>query len=105
MFEGAGDFCVIPSFAVIPAFSSQVGMMTGGIPGFSIDVTKVTSKTKHYSLSHKSSLADGLEPILSSWDSRNTSGIQTIYNDRIQSLVSNYNTVYVTLRITPSVKL
>lgn len=41
LFEGAGDFCVIPSFAVIPAFSSQTGMMIGGMPGFQIDLTKV----------------------------------------------------------------
>lgn len=41
LFEGAGDFCVIPSFAVIPAFSSQTGMMVGGMPGFQIDLTKV----------------------------------------------------------------
>nr|XP_022331335.1 peroxisomal multifunctional enzyme type 2-like [Crassostrea virginica] len=41
LFENAGDFSVLPSFAVIPAFSSQTGMMVGGIPGFQIDLAKV----------------------------------------------------------------
>lgn len=37
LFEGSEDFCVIPSFAVVPAFSA----MFASVPGMEVDPTKV----------------------------------------------------------------
>ncbi|KAK3579995.1 hypothetical protein CHS0354_025319 [Potamilus streckersoni] len=41
LFEGAEEFCVLPSFAVIPAMNSTSGLFVGGIPGLQIDPTKI----------------------------------------------------------------
>ncbi|KAJ8304649.1 hypothetical protein KUTeg_018232 [Tegillarca granosa] len=40
---GSEDFCAVPSFAVIPSFKSLIdsNAMGGGIPGFSVDPTKI----------------------------------------------------------------
>ena len=44
LFEGSPDFCVVPSFAVIPAMNASTGMFMGGVPGLRVDPTKVTMK-------------------------------------------------------------
>ena len=41
LFEGSPDFCVLPSFSVIPAFGASTGMFMGGVPGLKVDPTKV----------------------------------------------------------------
>ncbi|XP_064607862.1 peroxisomal multifunctional enzyme type 2-like [Liolophura sinensis] len=41
LFEGSEDFRVIPSFSVIPAASCIPNILSGDIPGLSIDPTKV----------------------------------------------------------------
>jgi len=40
-FELSEDFCVIPSFGVIPAFEAFNSKLIGGLPGFEIDPTKI----------------------------------------------------------------
>ncbi|KAK3096921.1 hypothetical protein FSP39_004769 [Pinctada imbricata] len=39
LFEGSDDFCVIPSFGVIPAFSSM--SIASNVPGLDVDPTKI----------------------------------------------------------------
>ncbi|VDI82342.1 3-hydroxyacyl-CoA dehydrogenase / 3a,7a,12a-trihydroxy-5b-cholest-24-enoyl-CoA hydratase / enoyl-CoA, partial [Mytilus galloprovincialis] len=41
LFELSDDFCVIPSFAVIPGFSAMGDGLVGGIPGLNVDPTKM----------------------------------------------------------------
>ncbi|CAG2255325.1 HSD17B4 [Mytilus edulis] len=41
LFELSDDFCVIPSFAVVPAFSAMGDGLIGGVPGLNVDPTKI----------------------------------------------------------------
>ncbi|XP_052276681.1 peroxisomal multifunctional enzyme type 2-like [Dreissena polymorpha] len=41
LYEGAEDFSVVPSFAILASQNSSVGLFSGGIPGINIDITKI----------------------------------------------------------------
>jgi len=41
LYEDHENFAPLPTFAVIPAFSGLDGLVTGGVPGLSIDLSKV----------------------------------------------------------------
>ena len=41
LFEGNPDFSALPTFGVIPGFGAFAGLLSGGIPGINIDLSKV----------------------------------------------------------------
>ncbi|XP_064653288.1 peroxisomal multifunctional enzyme type 2-like [Lineus longissimus] len=41
LFELAEDFCVLPTYGVIPCFASSTSLFNGSVPGLEIDVAKV----------------------------------------------------------------
>ncbi|WAQ99916.1 DHB4-like protein [Mya arenaria] len=41
LYEGSEDFSVVPSFSILPSQAGTAGLFTGGIPGLSVDVTKI----------------------------------------------------------------
>ncbi len=41
LFEMNEDFCVLPSYAVIPSMMALRGLFGGQVPGLSVDPTKV----------------------------------------------------------------
>ncbi|XP_053405726.1 peroxisomal multifunctional enzyme type 2-like isoform X2 [Mercenaria mercenaria] len=41
LYEGSEDFSIVPSFSILASQASSAGIFTGGIPGLSVDVTKI----------------------------------------------------------------
>ena len=80
LFEGSPDFCVVPSFAVIPAMNASTGMFMGGVPGLRVDPTKVTKTfSSSAQLSMKFQLLINVEIVKISGKFRFKSQKQVIY--------------------------
>jgi len=80
LFELSEDFCVIPSFGVIPAFGS-FNAIIGGLPGFEVDPTKILHGEQYLEILSPLQPADTLTSQLSVADILDKkSGALILYN-------------------------
>lgn len=47
IYENDSDFCVLPTFGVVPSFGANAYMISGEVPGLQVDLSKVPGKFFH----------------------------------------------------------